>query len=76
MTKCERIYEVIQPLDEAALEAVNRLHGMYGIQKLRVSPALDTLTVGWDAARLTQAQVESMLAQHGLAVRLRTYTTV
>jgi hypothetical protein len=75
MTKCERIYEVIQPLDEAALAAVNRLHGMYGIQKLRVSPSLDTLTVGWDAARLTQAQVESILAQNGLAVRLRTYTT-
>lgn len=76
MTKCERIYEVVKPLDESALEAINRLHGVFGIQKLKVNPALDTLTVGWDAARLTQAQVESMLAQNGLSVRLRTYTTV
>ena len=69
MTKCERTYELARPLDEALLEQVNTLLGIHGIQKLRVAPQLDAITVGWDAARLSIPQMESLLAQRGFALK-------
>ncbi len=69
MTKCERTYELARPLDEALLEQISALHSVVGIQKLRVAPQLDAITVGWDAARLSIPQLESLLAQHGFALK-------
>lgn len=69
MTKCERTYELASPLDAALLEQVSALHGIHGIQKLRVTPKLDAITVGWDAARLSIPQLESLLAQRGFALK-------
>lgn len=69
MTKCERTYELASPLDAALLEQVNELHAVVGIQKLRVAPALDAITVGWDAARLSIPQMESLLRAHGLPLK-------
>ena len=69
MTKCERTYELASPLDAALLEQVGVLHGIHGIQKLRIAPQLDAITVGWDAARLSIPQLESLLAQHGIALK-------
>ena len=69
MTKCERTYELAGPLDDALLGQVSSLLGIHGIQKLRVAPQLDAITVGWDAARLSIPQVESLLAQHGFALK-------
>ena len=69
MTKCERTYELARPLDEALLQQISALHSVVGIQKLRVAPQLDAITVGWDAARLSIPQLESLLAQHGLALK-------
>lgn len=65
MTKCERTYSLDRPLDDALLEAVARAHGVYGIQKLQAAPDLKSLKVGWDASRLSLAQVESILARFG-----------
>jgi len=69
MTKCERTYELARPLDDALLGQVSSLLGMHGIQKLRVASQLDAITVGWDAARLSIPQLESLLAQHGFALK-------
>lgn len=69
MTKCERTYELARPLDPALLEQIRALHSVLGIQKLRVAPQMDAITVGWDAARLSTPQLESLLAQHGLALK-------
>lgn len=69
MTKCERTYELARPLDDALLQQISALHSVVGIQKLRVAPQLDAITVGWDAARLSIPQLESLLAQHGLALK-------
>ncbi len=69
MTKCERTYELARPLDDALLGQVSSLLGMHGIQKLRVASQLDAITVGWDAARLSIPELESLLAQHGFALK-------
>ena len=65
MTKCERTYALSSPLDDSLLAAVSDLHAVYGIQKLKASPDLHSLTVGWDASRLSMPQVESLLAGRG-----------
>ena len=65
MTKCERTYPLDRPLDNALLEAVAQAHGVYGIQKLQPAADLKSLKVGWDASRLSLAQVESILARFG-----------
>lgn len=69
MTKCERTYELARSLDDALLGQINALHGVAGIQKVRLAPQLDAITVGWDAARLSIPQLESLLAQHGFALK-------
>ncbi len=69
MTKCERTYELASPLNAALLKQVSALHGVVGIQKLRVAPQMDAITVGWDAARMSIPQLESLLAQHGFALK-------
>lgn len=69
MTKCERTYELARPLDDALLEQIAALHSVAGIQKLCAAPQLDAITVGWDAARLSIPQLESILAQHGFALK-------
>jgi hypothetical protein len=69
MTKCERTYHFDRPLDSTLLEAVSKAHGVYGIQKLKVDPSLLSVSVGWDASRLSRLQVESILAGFGLPLK-------
>jgi hypothetical protein len=69
MTKCERTYELARLLDAALLEQIGAMHSIVGIQKLRPSAKLDAITVGWDAARLSIPQLESLLAQHGFPLK-------
>jgi len=69
MTKCERTYDLDRPLDAALLEAVARVRGVYGIQKLNIHPSLTALSVGWDASRLSLPQMESILAGLGLPLK-------
>jgi hypothetical protein len=69
MTKCERTYQLLEPLKEVHLEAIARAHGVYGIQKLKADASLSALTVGWDASRLSLPQVESILAGLGLPLK-------
>lgn len=69
MTKCERTYDLDYPLESAHLEAIARAHGVYGLQKLKVDPSLRSLSIGWDASRLSLPQVESILAGLGLPLK-------
>ncbi|MBY0373318.1 MAG: hypothetical protein K2Q23_04945 [Bryobacteraceae bacterium] len=71
MTKLERVYEVTKPLDEATQEEIAKLTSIVGIQKVRVHSDLKSVTVGWDAARLSEGAMESILARHGLAVQAK-----
>lgn len=68
MTKVQIRFRVPKPLDDAMLERLAKAHTLYGIQKVRVAPALDALTVEYDATRLRPAEVRSALAGAGIPV--------
>jgi hypothetical protein len=69
MTKVQLRYDLLRPLDEALMERIAAAHSVYGIQRVQVAPTLDHLIVDYDASRLTEPQVESVLLRAGLPVR-------
>lgn len=68
MTKVELSYDLSEPLAERHLEQIRRLHGVYGITHVRVKPTLDGITVEYDASRLSEFEVEGVLASAGLPI--------
>ena len=44
------------------------MNSTYGIARVQVAPALDKLTVDYDASRLMKKDVEAVLHRHGLPV--------
>ncbi len=69
MTKVELHYRLTHKLqDEKLMDAVSRLHGVYGMGKVTLAPTLDALTVEFDASRLTADEVEDWLKRFGLPV--------
>lgn len=69
MSKVELQYEFLQPFDDSWSAAILRLHGVYGLHALKLSPALDRLTVVYDASRLTADDVDHHLRMAGLPLR-------
>jgi len=68
MTKVQIHFRLSKPLDDALLQRIADAHAIYGIQRVRLAPAMDSLTVEYDATRLQPADVESALAGAGIAV--------
>jgi hypothetical protein len=69
MTKVQLEYKLTRKLeDEALMDAVARMHGVYGIASVRPSPSLDSLTVEYDASRLNPNEVEDWMRRSGLPV--------
>jgi hypothetical protein len=68
MTKVQVRFRLQKPLDDVMLARISDAHALYGIQKVKVSPALDSLMVEYDATRLRPAEVESALAGAGIPV--------
>jgi allophanate hydrolase subunit 1 len=66
MTKVQMRFRLLGPLDEVQLARLSDAHAFYGIQRVKLSPALDTLMVEYDATRLRPAEVESALASAGI----------
>ena len=61
-------FRIEKPLDEAAMARLADAHALYGIQRVKLAPALDRLMVEYDATRLRPAEVEAALAGAGVAV--------
>jgi len=68
MTKVQIRFRLAQPLDDTLLQRLSDAHSVYGIQRIRLSPTMDSVTVEYDATRLRPAEVESALAGAGIAV--------
>jgi len=68
MTKVQKRFRLVRPLDDASLGWLASAAAIYGIQRLTPSPALDELLVEYDATRLRPAEVERALANAGIAV--------
>lgn len=69
MTKVQVVYQLDGPADEALMERIDRVHSVYGIQAVQLSPALDSLLVQYDATRMHLEDVDKALHSAGLPVR-------
>ncbi len=69
MTKVQIRFRLQKPLDDVMLNRLSDTTALYGIQKIKVDPALDRLMVEYDATRLRPAEVESALAGAGIPVQ-------
>jgi hypothetical protein len=69
MTKVQIRFRLQKPLEDALLARISDAYAIYGIQKIRVDPSLEGLTVEYDATRLRPAEVGSALASAGIPVQ-------
>jgi allophanate hydrolase subunit 1 len=69
MTKVQIRFRLDKPLDDLSMQRLSDATALYGIQKLKLSPAMDSLMVEYDATRLRPAEVESALAGAGIPVK-------
>jgi hypothetical protein len=70
MTKVQIHFRLQKPLDDTQFSSISGEYAIYGIQKIRLDPSLDGLTVEYDATRLRPAEVESALARAGIPIEL------
>ena len=59
-------FRLRQPLSDAVLRTIAGAHTLYGIQRVQLSPAMDSITVEYDATRLRPAEVQSALSGAGI----------
>lgn len=68
MTKVQTRFRLQKALDEASLNSLAAANAIYGIQRLKLSAAMDELMVEYDATRLRPAEVAGALAQYGVPI--------
>lgn len=68
MTKVQLEYKLLRPLTDADAKAISDVHGWYGFHHVKVAPALDKITVDYDASRLTEQDVEAVLVRYGVPI--------
>ena len=68
MTKVQIRFRLQRPLESVLLPRLAQANAVYGIERVTLSPALDSLTVEYDATRLNPAEVESALAATGIPI--------
>jgi hypothetical protein len=69
MTKVTLRFDLTRPLSEDELENVADTHSTYGMVRVQVGPAMDKITVDYDASRLMKTEVEAVLMDHGIPIR-------
>jgi hypothetical protein len=68
VTKVQIRFRLQKPLDDSTLLHLAAASAIYGIQKLKVSPTLDSVDVEYDATRLKAADVASALSAAGVPI--------
>ncbi len=68
MTKVQIEFQLQHALDDELLNRIAGAYSIYGIQKIKLAPAQDGLTVEYDATRLRPAEVQAALARAGIPV--------
>ena len=68
MTKVTLHFKLLAPLNEKLMESISRAGSIYGLSRVQLTPALDGLTVDFDASRLTINDVKAALASGGIPV--------
>ena len=70
MTKVTLHYDLTRPLGDEDFENIAQVHATYGVARVQVAPSLDKITVDYDASRLMKKDVEAVLANHGIPIRI------
>lgn len=68
MTKVQIRFRLQKPLDDASFPHLAAANSIYGIQRVKLSPGLDTVEVEYDATRLKAADVVNALSAAGVPV--------
>lgn len=69
MTKVDLHYDLVRPLGDGDLDAIARVHGVYGIQRVILKqPSLDAVDVEYDASRMSANDVENALVRGGIPI--------
>lgn len=68
MTKVQIDFQLQRPIDDELMTRIAGAYAIYGIQKIRLAPSQDALTVEYDATRLRPAEVHSALTRCGIPV--------
>ncbi|MDP9112766.1 MAG: hypothetical protein M3O20_03690 [Acidobacteriota bacterium] len=70
MTKVTLQYDLTRRLGDDDFANIAQVHATYGIARVQVAPSLDRIIVDYDASRLLKNDVEAVLANHGLPIRI------
>jgi hypothetical protein len=68
VTKVTLHYNLLRPLTGEDFDNIASVHGTYGLGRVQPSPALDALTVDYDASRLSKLDVQAVLHRFGLPI--------
>jgi allophanate hydrolase subunit 1 len=71
MTKIQQRFALERPLDETLMQHIDKAHTVYGIIGIAVAPALDSITVEYDATRLNPLEVEAVLRKAGIPAQIK-----
>lgn len=69
MTKVLLQYDLERPLTDADAKAISAVHAYYGFQRVQALPALDKISVEYDASRLSEKVVEAVLVNYGVPIK-------
>lgn len=69
MTKVQKHFSLDPTANsDALLQNINRAQAIYGIERIKLTPSLDAVTVEFDASRLRVSDIEATLRRCGLPV--------
>lgn len=69
MPLLQAVFPYEPPVGERELLALNDVRDVYGIRLVRFNQANNTVTVEYDASRLTKSDLEFMLRNSGIRLR-------
>ena len=69
MTHVQLAYDLVRPLTDDDAKAISDVHSWYGMKKVKLSPDLKHIEVGYDASRLTEKDVEAVLVRFGIPIK-------
>jgi len=71
MTKVQIDFRLQHALDDELMKRIAGAYSIYGIQKIRLAPSEDMITVEYDATRLRPAEVHEALRRAGIPAALK-----
>ena len=69
MTQMEVVYRYAGPPTECAMRAIDNMREVYGIRRVSFNEKQNTVRVEYDASRLKEPVVASLLRNAGIDVR-------